>query len=123
MDFLNQKDPWLIVSSPTTQSGDMFADTIKGPFGKISYFRFWEYTLLDLIFVEPEFRGQGYGGKMLQQFIDHNHTKPIVLYVSSQFGSDYDRLVEWYQRFGFQRAGDSPSKMILLPAAPVKEEA
>src|SRR5215207_9074918 len=53
--------------------------------------------------VPPEFRGQGYGTKLLQMILDDADKEGLNLYlVASSSGAFTDReLEEWYTRHGF----------------------
>ena len=74
---------------------------IRSSIGKLLYDTLGDVVVLDLIYVNPEFRGQGYGDKLLSQFIDSFGDKTISIAVSDEFGSDINKLVKWYEKFGF----------------------
>ena len=77
-------------------------EIIKTPVGKILYVDLGDRILLDLIYIEPEFRGQGFGDRHLSQFVHTFGDKEIIIAVSDGFGSDINELVKWYERYGFR---------------------
>jgi GNAT superfamily N-acetyltransferase len=59
---------------------------------------------LNLISVQPEYRGQGYGQDALKRiccYADVNSVS-ILLIPSGSYGSSLPRLVRWYESFGFK---------------------
>ena len=57
------------------------------------------WYLMSLV-VEPEFRGRGIGTRLMEKILAGSG-RPIYLLVSGEFGSDVERLKEFYSRFGF----------------------
>lgn len=61
------------------------------------------YIVVDKIFIEPEFRGEGYAGdamKILFQFAD-KHNIIITLTPDNLWGSNVNKLKKWYKSLGF----------------------
>lgn len=59
---------------------------------------------LDRIIINPEFREQGIGKKIMNdliQYADHNK-QIIVLTPASDFGGNKNRLIQFYKSFGFK---------------------
>lgn len=81
-------------------------DTLLSEFdGKVSFVikEFGKRIDLELLMVEEGYRQQGYGTTFLSllcALADATH-KTIHLFPTSEFGSDFDRLVAFYERFGF----------------------
>lgn len=77
-----------------------FANVEKNSFG----------SYLHLLMVDPEHRGQGTATKLMNKVIN-TCPRPIYLLTDGEFGSDSQRLIEFYSRFGFiqqkQRKRDS----------------
>ena len=67
-----------------------FANVEKNMFG----------SYLHIIMVEPEYRGKGIATRLMNKVIEQS-AKPIYLLASSEYGSDFQRLTEFYSRFGF----------------------
>lgn len=57
------------------------------------------WYLMSLV-VEPEFRGQGIGTRLMEKILAGSG-RPIYLLASGEFGGDVERLKEFYARFGF----------------------
>jgi ribosomal protein S18 acetylase RimI-like enzyme len=53
--------------------------------------------------VKPKFRNLGYANKAMQKLIEYADSRKldIQLTPSDSFGSDYDRLVQWYKTIEF----------------------
>lgn len=69
-----------------------FANVEKNAFG----------SYLHLVMVEPEHRGKGIATKLMTKVLD-KAPRPIYLLADGEFGSDPQRLIEFYSRFGFKR--------------------
>ena len=59
-------------------------------------------SYLHLVMVEPEHRGKGIATKLMNKVLD-NTPRPIYLLADGEFGSDPERLVAFYARFGFKK--------------------
>ena len=59
-------------------------------------------SYLHLVMVEPEYRSKGIATKLMNKVLDKS-PKPIYLLADGEFGSDQQRLIEFYSRFGFKR--------------------
>ena len=59
-------------------------------------------SYLHLVMVDPEYRGKGIATKLMKKVLD-NAPRPIYLLTDGEFGSDPQRLIEFYSRFGFKR--------------------
>ncbi|WP_221568948.1 GNAT family N-acetyltransferase [Alkalihalobacillus sp. TS-13] len=64
------------------------------------------FVSLDLIQVSP--RHKGVGTEVMQALIHQadKYGDNLKLYPSDDYGSDFDRLKKWYERFGFRSNGD-----------------
>ena len=69
-----------------------FANVEKNAFG----------SYLHLVMVDPEYRGKGIATKLMNKVLD-KAPRPIYLLADGEFGSDPQRLIEFYSRFGFKR--------------------
>ena len=59
-------------------------------------------SYLHLVMVEPEYRGKGIATKLMRKVLD-KAPRPICLLADGEFGSDPERLVQFYSRFGFKK--------------------
>ena len=59
-------------------------------------------SYLHLVMVEPEYRGKGIATKLMRKVLD-KAPRPIYLLADGEFGSDPERLVLFYSRFGFKK--------------------
>ena len=69
-----------------------FANFEKGNYG----------SYLHIIMVDPECRGNGIATRLMTKVLD-NAPRPIYLLTDGEFGSDPERLVQFYSRFGFKK--------------------
>lgn len=62
-----------------------------------------EYLTLDKILIKKEFRGKGYGEEAMRQIIEFadKHSKTIILTPDSLWGSNKNKLIQWYKSLGF----------------------
>lgn len=63
-----------------------------------------KYILIDLVYVAPEFRGQGVARKMLLDTLEELKKQPLpvkLVALPKEKGIDQDRLVEFYEECGF----------------------
>jgi GNAT superfamily N-acetyltransferase len=77
------------------------------------------WFLIDLIAVEPESQGQGFGGKAMREllaFADRRGLK-VALTPDALYGSSKSRLTRWYASLGFvpNTDPDVPEEMIRYP--------
>jgi ribosomal protein S18 acetylase RimI-like enzyme len=84
------------------------SNKIKG-FAIVGHLKSYDSTfcLLDYFAVSPEFRGNGYGGKMFEmvvQYIFDSTRYNVVLLECEQ------QLITWYEKFKAKRVNISPSK-------------
>ena len=65
-------------------------------------------VVLDLIRVQEEKRGKGYASWFMRELcrLADEAKKEIILTPSEALGSDVERLIHFYERFGFVRWGD-----------------
>lgn len=68
-----------------------FANVEKNNFG----------SYLHLVMVDPEYRGKGVATKLMNKVLD-KAPRPIYLLTDCGMGSDMDRLIDFYKRFGFK---------------------
>jgi len=79
---------------------------IKTGYGRLTYIICENGTVyIDVIEIYPEFRNKGYGKNMLKTFIEQHPNKKINLCASTLKGSNMDRLIKFYESFGFIRTG------------------
>jgi GNAT superfamily N-acetyltransferase len=58
---------------------------------------------LSIIRITPTFKNKGYGTRIMQDIIDYADSNNIIVTLtpSSDFGSNKNRLTQFYERFGF----------------------
>lgn len=59
-------------------------------------------SYLHLVKVEPEYRNKGIATKLMNKILV-KVPRPIYLLASGEDGSDVNRLIEFYSRFGFEQ--------------------
>ena len=97
----------------------VIADVVCDRNGKIKY-DLDKFVILDQIYIEPEYRNQGYGSEIMRKLTvmlndAYNHSiDAILLYASifdveeyfsapiGKFEQDVERLVRFYERNGFE---------------------
>ncbi|HMJ53771.1 MAG TPA: GNAT family N-acetyltransferase [Polyangiaceae bacterium] len=57
------------------------------------------------MYVAPEVRGRGIGGRLLQALLDHARSQPDLIIIELTVMTDNHHAVRLYRRFGFQRFG------------------
>lgn len=59
--------------------------------------------LVKAIVIDPDYREQGIGTKVMQAIIDYSDLtgKPLALTPSRQYGGTVSRLTDWYKGLGF----------------------
>jgi len=62
--------------------------------------------IIDLIAVDPAYRGEGHGGRAMAEICDYadQHGIRLGLTPADHYGSDLDRLTGWYRGLGFTGA-------------------
>jgi ribosomal protein S18 acetylase RimI-like enzyme len=58
----------------------------------------WEITAIR---VDSEYQGQGIGTKLMQEALK-KIGRPVFLFATPEWGSNYKRLVKFYKSFGFE---------------------
>lgn len=59
-------------------------------------------TYLHSIQVDPEWRNEGYGSRLLESALKKARL-PVYLLASGEMGGDPERLIKWYKKFGFTK--------------------
>lgn len=87
------------------------------------------YVELNIIKIKPEFRDKGYATKILNditKWADENN-KILTLDPNETFGSNKDRLIDFYKRFGFKLNNGNDKKadneMVRTPQLSLNENA
>ena len=71
--------------------------------GRICITKHDGYWCLDMLYIEPEYRGQGYATKLMTKALSKCQHRPIYLLATAELGSDLARLIDFYRRFGFTK--------------------
>lgn len=77
-----------------------------GP-NKIGDFQLFEvrdkYLLVDKIFIDEAYRGQGYATEAMKQIISHANQQNLILALTpdNMWGSNVNKLKNWYKSLGF----------------------
>lgn len=70
--------------------------------GFLTYWSFKEFIFAEHFAISPNFRNGGYGGKVMQKFIEEAAHKPIILEVELPTTIMSERRIGFYQRLGFK---------------------
>lgn len=112
----------LIMYNGKKENGDVagFVFTLGDtPFGKP--------VILTKVFVIEKHRGHGHGRALMRAITNEadRETKDLILSVDPDPGMDFDRLVKFYESFGFTMMADGTSmyrKYVKLPKAAVYQD-
>lgn len=93
-------------------------------FSEEEYMEFFptdEFISLDILFIEPGYRGQGYAQYLMSEFLDYVQSKfgniPIYLNSSSmdsREGMSTQALVSFYKAHGFKEILDEGPNVLML---------
>lgn len=76
-------------------------------------------VILDTMYVHDEYKGMGVATKMMQRFVDRFSHRDIELVANPlDDDTDLDRLVSFYERFGFEQDADQCSESMVLMTRP-----
>lgn len=84
---------------------------IEREYGKVYINKISGYWCLEYLYVKPEYRGKGYAKLLMTSILKQCKNRPIYLFTSAEFGSNYNRLCKFYKQFGFEKekqTKDSP---------------
>lgn len=72
-------------------------------------------TILENLYVEEEFQGQGYGKELLEEFLDYEDYDIILLY-SDNLNTQRKNfnLIKFYEDYDFERAKDLNDTYLLI---------
>lgn len=112
------------------------ADTLEAPFlGFISCWAFEEFLYIEHFAISPEYRGAGYGTKLLKTFLQEREERAVLLEVEPPCEQDAlpSRRIAFYERCGFTlwhskyqqppyRKGDSYLPMQLMSYGDLSEK-
>ena len=72
-------------------------------------------VILDSMFVQDEHKGKGIATKMMQRFVDRfSHRDIELVAMPLDDDTDLERLVNFYERFGFEEDADQGSESMIL---------
>ena len=76
--------------------------TIKLAHGFAKIERNNQGSYLHLVMVDPKYRGKGIATKLMNKVVAAA-PRPIYLLADGEYGSDPERLIAFYSRFGFEK--------------------
>jgi ribosomal protein S18 acetylase RimI-like enzyme len=95
----------------------MKTTTIKNKYGYIRYSQIGtkEY-FIEMLYINPKYRGVGYAKNLMNEifFKLPKGIKKVWLVVSSNFGADLYRLINFYKKFGFQITGSDGEEPLMV---------
>lgn len=79
--------------------------------GRVEYSVGVDFVNIDLVYVKPEHRGKGVGAKLLtaalhEAVVEGKDAYLLVDKYSLDEGMSAERLVAWYEKFGFESVSD-----------------
>jgi GNAT superfamily N-acetyltransferase len=78
-------------------------DKYKDILDRVFIFKHDGWIELSILRISPPFKNKGYGTRIMQDIIDYADDNNIIVTLtpSSDFGSNKNRLTQFYRRFGF----------------------
>lgn len=74
---------------------------VEREYGKIYINKISGFWCLEYLYVNPGQRGNGYAKALVEEALRKCGNRPIYLFASAEFGSNYNRLCKFYKQFGF----------------------